>query len=42
MFLIKLIILLGISKGMEYLYHIKIIHRDLKPDNVLLNEGNIY
>ena len=34
----KLKILIGISKGMEYLHFKKIIHRDLKPDNILLTK----
>ena len=33
----KLIIILGISFGMEYLHSMNIVHRDLKPGNVLLD-----
>ena len=33
----KMIILLGISFGMEYLHQHKIMHRDLKPLNILLD-----
>ena len=37
----KLIIILGISFGIEYLHSQNIIHRDLKPENVLL-DSNFY
>ena len=37
----KLIMVLGISFGMEYLHSQNIIHRDLKPGNVLL-DSNFY
>ena len=37
----KMIILLGISFGMEYLHQHKIMHRDLKPLNILL-DSNFY
>ena len=37
----KIIIILGISFGMEYLHSQKIVHRDLKPLNVLL-DSNFY
>ena len=37
----KLIIILGICFGMEYLHSHKIIHRDLKPANILL-DTNFY
>ena len=35
----KLIIILGICFGMEYLHSQNIVHRDLKPDNVLLDSS---
>ena len=34
----KQIILVGIARGMMYLYQHHIIHRDLKPDNILLDQ----
>ena len=37
----KIIIILGISFGMEYLHSENIVHRDLKPGNVLL-DSNFY
>ena len=37
----KMIIILGISFGMEYLHSMNIVHRDLKPLNVLL-DSNFY
>ena len=37
----KIIIILGVSFGMEYLHSENIVHRDLKPGNVLL-DSNFY
>lgn len=32
-------ILIGVARGMKYLYDRNIIHRDLKPGNILLNSN---
>jgi TPR repeat protein len=34
----KLIVLLGIAAGMEFMHRRRFIHRDLKPENVLLDD----
>jgi tRNA A-37 threonylcarbamoyl transferase component Bud32 len=35
----KMIILVGVAKGMQFLHRIRIMHRDLKGDNILLDHG---
>ena len=36
----RLVIIVGVARGILEMYNHHIIHRDLKPDNILLNESN--